>query len=50
MGVHAGIYERRPDTILILAWRYAEPIMAKHERFLAQGGEFILPLPEFAIV
>lgn len=44
-----AIYERKPDTIIILAWRYAEPIMGKHQRFLAQGGEFVLPLPVLTV-
>ena len=44
-----AIYERKPNSIIILAWRYAEPIMAKHERYLAQGGEFILPLPALTV-
>jgi hypothetical protein len=39
------IYERTPDSIILLAWRYADPIIGKHGRFLAEGGEFIIPLP-----
>ncbi len=41
-----AIYDRKPDLIVLLAWRYADTIIAKHQRFLAQGGEFIIPLPE----
>ena len=44
------LYERRPDYVLLLAWRYAEPIMKKHQAFLEQGGHFILPLPELNII
>jgi SAM-dependent methyltransferase len=36
---------RRPDYLLILAWNFARPIMAKHARFAAAGGRFIVPLP-----
>ncbi|HEX9871559.1 MAG TPA: class I SAM-dependent methyltransferase [Candidatus Tectomicrobia bacterium] len=43
------IYERKPDYVLILAWRYFEPILKKHEAFLKQGGHFIVPLPELKI-
>jgi SAM-dependent methyltransferase len=32
-----------PDKIVILAWRYAELIMAQHPEF---AGKWILPLPE----
>lgn len=43
------IYERKPDYLVILAWRYAEPIMKKHQAYLAQGGHFILLWPEIEI-
>ncbi len=43
------IYERQPDYIVILAWRYAEPIMKKHQAYLQQGGKFILLWPEIQI-
>ena len=44
------IYERKPDYVLILAWRYAEPIMKKHRTYLDQGGRFIVPLPQIEVV
>jgi SAM-dependent methyltransferase len=37
--------ERRPDAVVILAWNFAESIMAKHQRFREAGGRFIIPLP-----
>lgn len=40
-----AIYVRRPDYLLILAWNFAESIMAKHTRYAREGGQFILPLP-----
>jgi len=45
-----ALYELKPDYVLILAWRYAEPIMKKHKAFLEQGGKFIVPLPEFRVI
>jgi len=39
----------RPDDVLILAWNFAEPIMAKHQAFHTQGGHFIVPLPEVRV-
>jgi len=36
--------ERKPDYVLVLAWQYAAPIMAKHREYLDQGGAFIHPL------
>src|SRR5947209_5459122 len=35
------LYERRPDYVLILAWRFAEPIIKKHREYLERGGHFI---------
>jgi SAM-dependent methyltransferase len=40
----------RPDAALILAWNFAEPIIAKHQRFRDEGGRFIVPLPEVRVV
>jgi SAM-dependent methyltransferase len=45
-----ALYEKKPDDVLLLAWRYAEPIMKRHEKFHAAGGRFILPLPEISNV
>lgn len=40
------LYLRRPDYLLVLAWNFAEPIMAKHQAFSRSGGKFIIPMPE----
>jgi SAM-dependent methyltransferase len=45
-----ALYERRPDDVLVFAWRYAEPIMRRHEAYRHNGGRFILPLPEISVV
>ena len=39
------LYENRPDAALVLAWNFAEPIIANHQRFIDGGGQFIIPLP-----
>jgi hypothetical protein len=44
-----AMYEKRPDIVVILAWRYAEPIMIKHKRFIENGGRFAVPWPNFSI-
>ncbi|HWX22497.1 MAG TPA: class I SAM-dependent methyltransferase [Candidatus Binatia bacterium] len=44
------IYERRPDYIVVLAWRYYEPIRRKHPQFAAQGGRFVVPMPELRLL
>lgn len=48
VGSSELIYERKPDSIIVLAWRYADPIIGKHQRYLAAGGEFIIPLPKIS--
>ena len=40
-----ALYEREVDYVLVLAWNYAQPIMAKHLAFANKGGRFIVPLP-----
>lgn len=45
-----ALYERKPDYVLILAWRYFDPIVKKQQAFLAQGGHFIVPLPRLRTV
>lgn len=55
-GVHIPVvpseelYVRRPDYVIVLAWNYAEPIIKRHQRFLKEGGKFIIPLPELKVV
>ena len=44
-----AIYKDKPDLLLILAWNFAEPIMANHGKFRDLGGKFIVPLPEVTI-
>ncbi len=44
------LYIKKPDHVFITAWRFADAIMKKHEKFLQNGGHFIIPLPELKIV
>jgi SAM-dependent methyltransferase len=44
-----ALYDHKPDDVLLLAWRYAAPIMRKHEAYRQAGGRFILPLPAVSI-
>jgi hypothetical protein len=44
------LYERKPDCAVILAWAYADPIVARHRRFLEEGGHFIVPLPHLKVI
>ena len=44
-----AIYERRPDYVFVLAWRFANMILRKHDEYLRRGGQFIVPLPTVAV-
>jgi SAM-dependent methyltransferase len=44
------LYERNPDYVIILAWRFAELILKRHRAYLNQGGMFIIPVPSFQII
>ena len=46
----ARLYEDKPDYVLILAWNFADSIIAKHAAFFKAGGRFIVPLPDLRIV
>ena len=39
------LYIRHPDYLLILAWNFADQIMANNQRYLLEGGKFIVPMP-----
>lgn len=44
------IYERKPDYILILPWRFSKPIIDRHSKYANGGGRFIVPLPKVEII
>jgi hypothetical protein len=46
----AEIAARKPDVLVVLAWNFAEAIIAKNEAFLRDGGKFVVPLPEVRVV
>ncbi len=45
-----AIYDRRPDYVIVLAWNFADSIMARHKAYSDAGGRFIILVPSIRIV
>ena len=46
----SAIYELKPDYVVVLAWRFAEPFIKKNQAYLKEGSCIIVPVPEFKVV
>jgi SAM-dependent methyltransferase len=46
----SAIVEKNPDILVVLAWNFAAPIIAKNQAFRDRGGRFVIPLPEVEVV
>ncbi|RTY38344.1 methyltransferase domain-containing protein [Chlorobium phaeovibrioides] len=46
----SALYERKPDYVVILAWRFAEPFIKNNQAYVMEGGAFVVPVPLFKVV
>jgi SAM-dependent methyltransferase len=44
------ISARKPGVLVVLAWNFADSIIAKNQAFLRDGGRFVVPLPEVRLI
>jgi SAM-dependent methyltransferase len=43
------LLEDKPDSVLIIAWNFADEIMKQQREYRDQGGSFIVPVPEVRV-
>jgi hypothetical protein len=45
-----AILDRQPNYVLILAWNFADEIMAQLSTYRDRGGRFIVPVPTPTVI
>lgn len=44
------LYKKPVDYVALLAWQYAQPIMKRHQKYIENGGHFVIPLALMQVV
>ena len=44
------LYEDMPDYVVMLAWQHRASITERHQKYLDNGGHWIVPLPQLKIL
>jgi hypothetical protein len=45
-----ALLEKKPDYVVALAWRFAEAFIVKNKAYIENGGQFVIPVPEFRVL
>ena len=48
--VRAALLEAQPDYFLVLPYAFFKEFYDREKEWRSQGGQFIVPLPEFRVV